>query len=51
MAHDLKSTSDDPGFDSDAPYRKEHHFATAIEMLLAKELDVDWRAYDADTSN
>lgn len=37
---------DEPGFDSRAPYRREHHFATGIEMLLAKELDVDWREYE-----
>lgn len=45
IAHDLKSLSDDPGFDSNAPYREQHHFATGIEMLVAKELGIDWNEY------
>ena len=36
---------DEPGFDRGSPYRKEHHFATAIEMLVAKELNVNWEDY------
>lgn len=36
----------EPGFDSSAPYRKEHTTATGIEMILASELGVDWKEYD-----
>ncbi len=36
---------DEPGFASDAPYRAEHTFATAVEMLLAQQLGVDWKKY------
>jgi hypothetical protein len=37
---------DEPGDDPDAPYRKEHFFATNVERLLAAELNVDWATYD-----
>jgi len=36
----------EPGDDPDAPYRKEHKFATKIERMIADELGVDWNAYD-----
>jgi hypothetical protein len=36
----------EPGDHPDAPYRKEHFFATNIERLFAAELDVDWFVYD-----
>lgn len=35
----------EPGDASDAPYRQEHFFATAIEMLMAQKLGVDWNEY------
>ncbi len=38
--------TDEPGDDPDAPYRKEHFFATSIERLVAGELNVDWDIYD-----
>lgn len=34
-----------------APYRREHFFATNIERLLAAELDVDWQKYDDSINN
>jgi hypothetical protein len=34
------------GDNSNAPYRKEHFFATNIERLFAGELGVDWFEYD-----
>lgn len=37
---------DDPGMNILSPYYKEHLVASAIEMFLAKELDVDWRTYE-----
>jgi hypothetical protein len=37
----------EPGDDPRAPYRREHFFATNVERLLAAELDVDWRVYEA----
>lgn len=36
----------DAGDDPDAPYVREHCFATAIERILCAELDVNWKAYD-----
>jgi hypothetical protein len=38
--------TDEPGDDSRAPYQKEHQFATRIEMEIAKEMGVDWKAYE-----
>ena len=37
----------EPGDHPDAPYRREHRFATAIEHRLAIELGVDWTVYEA----
>lgn len=36
----------EPGDHPDAPYRKEHFFATNIERIIAEELGVDWSVYD-----
>lgn len=36
---------DDPGLNPDAPYHDQHMIAFAIEILCAKALGVDWRAY------
>lgn len=36
----------EPGDHPNAPYRKEHFFATNIERMIAAELCVDWAAYD-----
>lgn len=36
----------EPGDAPDAPYYKEHFFATSLERLLAAELDVDWVEYE-----
>jgi hypothetical protein len=36
----------EPGDNINAPYRREHFFATNIERLVAAELDVDWFEYD-----
>ncbi len=36
----------EPGDSPQAPYRREHFFATNIERLLAAELGVDWTEYD-----
>lgn len=38
--------NDEPGDDPNAPYYKEHFFATSIERLMAAELNVDWKLYD-----
>lgn len=37
---------DEPGDDPNAPYRKEHFFATNIEALLSAELDVNFQEYE-----
>ena len=36
----------EPGNHPDAPYHKEHVFATEIERRLAEELGIDWATYD-----
>src|SRR5271165_7158912 len=36
----------EPGDHPDAPYRKEHFFATNIERIISSELGVDWTVYD-----
>jgi hypothetical protein len=35
----------EPGDVPEAPYFKEHQFATRIEKMLAEELNVDWDKY------
>ena len=34
-----------------APYRREHCFATAVERMVAAELEVNWPEYDQDLEN
>jgi len=36
----------EPGDDKEAPYRKEHFFATSIERLMCAELNINWEDYD-----
>jgi hypothetical protein len=36
----------EPGDSPDAPYQKEHQFATHIERQLAQELGVSWDVYN-----
>lgn len=45
LNRDLSDFSE-PGDHPDAPYRKEHFFATSIERLMAAELKVDWQKYE-----
>lgn len=40
----------EPGDDIRAPYYKQHQIATAVERLVAAELGVDWRKYEAEVS-
>ena len=42
---------EEPGFDSKAPYRKEHTLANGIEMIMASELNVDYNEYDKTVMN
>ena len=37
---------DEPGDAPDAPYRKEHFFATSLERLMCAELGCDWEEYE-----
>lgn len=47
MAFDMEHLdSDDPGMLPEAPYHKEHVFATGIEMAMAAMLGVDWAEYE-----
>lgn len=36
----------EPGDHAEAPYRKEHFFATSVERLVAAELGVNWPEYE-----
>jgi hypothetical protein len=45
-----EGNTDEPGDHPDAPYRKEHLFATGIEKLLAAELGVNWKIYDEEVN-
>lgn len=40
------TTEEEPGDADDAPYRKEHSFASACERHLSVELGVNWQKYD-----
>jgi len=42
----LHGDDEEPGDDPNAPYRREHFFATIIERMLAHELGVDWAEYN-----
>jgi hypothetical protein len=47
MAFDIAHPdSSEPGAEPDAPYYKEHLFASAIEMLMAGQLGINWQDYD-----
>lgn len=37
---------EEPGDSPDAPYKKQHCLATAVERMLAAELGVDWKPYE-----
>jgi hypothetical protein len=37
----------EPGDDPEAPYYREHQFATEIEKMMAAELGVDWEIYNS----
>lgn len=41
-----EGNTDEPGNDQNAPYKKEHQFATRVEKMMAEELGVDWNEYD-----
>ena len=46
MAFDIAhSLSEEPGAEPDSPYYQEHLFATAIEMLVAEQLKINWEEY------
>jgi len=46
-----EGNEDEPGDDPDAPYRKEHFFATNLEALLSAELDVEWPTYEKEVQS
>ncbi len=52
LEYDKTHTFDlNAGDDPSAPYVREHCFATAIERIMAAELDVNWLAYDTELAN
>lgn len=42
-----EGNTDEPGFDSNAPYNRQHTIATGIEFMIAAEIGVDINKYDA----
>lgn len=47
LEFDKSGQEGEPGDSPNAPYHLQHTFATLIEKLVAKELGVDWDAYEA----
>jgi len=47
-ANRLPGNVEEPGEQPDAPYRREHLFAEQLEHMLADELGVDWKDYEAE---
>ena len=45
-AKGLHKPDAEPGDDPNAPYHKEHVFATNIERQLASEFGIDWESYE-----
>ena len=43
---EARNLKGEPGDHPNAPYRKEHKFATKIEKMMAKELGVNWKKYE-----
>lgn len=41
-----KGNVDEPGDDPEAPYEREHNFATGIERLICSELEIPWKDYE-----
>lgn len=41
--HDL---ADEPGFDTRAPYVREHTLATSVEMMMCAHAGVNWKDYN-----
>ncbi len=41
----IKGDDREPGDETNAPYYKEHQFATKIERMIADELGVNWEEY------
>jgi hypothetical protein len=41
----LHFADEEPGFDPEAPYFREHALATKIERMLAIEMGIDWDDY------
>lgn len=44
---DISCPDNEPGNMPDAPYHREHQFATRVERMVAEELGVDWVTYEA----
>jgi hypothetical protein len=42
----LHGEDDEPGDDPQAPYKKEHFFATNLECLMCGELGLDFKEYE-----
>lgn len=41
-----EGNTDEPGFNSIAPYRREHTLATGVELIIASLANVDWNDYE-----
>ena len=45
-----EGNTDEPGDDSEAPYRIQHGIATGVERIAAAFLGVDWNKYDLEVA-
>jgi hypothetical protein len=46
IAFNESGKAGEPGDDPEAPYYREHQFATAIEKLMCNEMGIRWCDYD-----
>lgn len=43
--------TDEPGDNPEAPYWDEHFFATSLERLMCREMELDWQDYEEAINN
>jgi hypothetical protein len=48
---DFRSDSEEPGDESDAPYKGQHSLASGIERMVIALLGVDWKDYEEKCRN
>lgn len=41
-----RGNNDEPGFDTNAPYKNEHAIATAVELIMCAKMNIPWKDYE-----